>query len=385
VRAPKGQGHPQFFETGLDGQRWFSDFERGLNEANIINGLGDFIGLKQWGDKLDEALRIIRDKFEAGCPILLQGCSSLVSSQPDQPQERRIRELLGPYGVHLTPVKVTSRVQEVTTNSSPFCCVFRSEDDTLLDPSLFEGVPSAVSYGNRLISYDPGVFPLIEASQSLHFFVDQGDLKHRGNLGQRNAVAVIRRHGRLCLVVITGNFLRDRVEVIAGILPGWENNTQFADNLIDGLTAHVGERRPSASATLYDLFRELETLLGKLIQTVLGSNSPIGDFRDLIPESVQKKLNGLDGFDYSRATYIDLVVILRDHIGKFDSYFAQPAKDILRLLFEINSGQRVNLAHPHRAAQLGVKFAGDDVEILTRALDLVREAYLAASSSRNTP
>jgi len=358
VRAPKGQGHPQFFETGLDGQRWFSDFERGLNEANIINGLGDFIGLKQWGDKLDEALRIIRDKFEAGCPILLQGCSSLVSSQPDQPQERRIRELLGPYGVHLTPVKVASRVQEVTTNSSPFCCVFRSEDDTLLDPSLFEGVPSAVSYGNRLISYDPGVFPLI------------------------GMPAMTSTRSRRKFPVITD---QTQSAVTPDYLPGWENNTQFADNLIDGLTAHVGERRPSASATLYDLFRELETLLGKLIQTVLGSNSPIGDFRDLIPESVQKKLNGLDGFDYSRATYIDLVVILRDHIGKFDSYFAQPAKDILRLLFEINSGPRVNLVHPHRAAQLGVKFAGDDVEILTRALDLVREAYLAASSSRNTP
>jgi hypothetical protein len=369
---------PQLFESGVDGQRWLSDFERGLQEANIVIGLGDFVGLEQCGDKLDEALRIIRDKLEAGCPILLQGCSSLVSSQPGPPQERRIRDLLGSYGVHLTPIKVASLIQEVTTNSSPLCCVFGSDDNTLLDPSLFEDVSSVVAYGNRLISYEPGVFPLIEASQGLHYFVDQGDLMHRGNLRQRNAVAVTRRRGRQCLVVITGDLLSDPVEVIAGMRPSWIDNRQFADNLIDRLTAHVGDGRPSASATLYDIFRELETLLGSLIQTVLGFNSATGDLRDLIPESVQKKLNGPNGFDYSRATYIDLMVILRGQIGKFDSYFAQPAKDVLKLLFEINSGQRVNLAHPHRAAQLGVKFGTDDEKILKRALDLIRSAYLLA-------
>lgn len=245
---------PQFFQSGFDGGRWLSDFRRGLEEANMIIGLGDFVGLMQWGEKIDEALRIIRDRYEAGCPILLQNCSSLVSSQPNPPQQRRIRELLGSYGVHITPIKVASLVQEVTTNSSSLCCVFHSEDDTLLDPNLFEDVRSVLAYGNRLISYDPGVFPLIEASRSLHYFVDQGDLRHRGNLGQRNAVAVIRRRGGQCLIVTTGGFLNDRTEVIAGVRPGWEDNRQFTDNLIDRLTAHVGERGRSAPATLYDIF-----------------------------------------------------------------------------------------------------------------------------------
>jgi len=253
-----GYLRPQFFESGLDGQRWLSDFRKGLQEANIIIGLGNFVGLMQWGDKLDDAVRVIREKFETGFPILLQGCSSLVSLRPDQPGERRIRDLLGSYGVHITPIKVASLVQEVTTNSSPLCCVFRSEDDTLLDPSLFEDVSTVVAYGNRLISYEPGVFPLIEASRSLHYFVDQGDLMHRGNLGQRNAGAVTRRRGGQCLVVTTGNFLGDRAEVIAGVRPGWEDNRLFADNLIDRLTAHVEDGRPSAPATLYDIFCELE-------------------------------------------------------------------------------------------------------------------------------
>jgi len=384
-RAGWNIARPQFFEPGLDGQRWLSDFARGLQEANVIIGLGDFTGLMQWGEKLDDALRIIREKFEAGSPILLQGCSSLVSSQTDQPQKSRIRNLLGSYGVHFTPIKVASFIQEIATNSSSLCCVFRSEDDTLLDPTLFEEVPSVVAYGNRLISYEPGVFPLIEASRSLHYFVDQGDQIHRGNLGQRNAVAVTRRRGKQCLVVTTGDFLGDRMEVIAGTRPGWEDNKQFAENLIDRLTAHVAKASSMGPAVLYDIFRELETLLGKLVQTVLEASSATGDFWDSIPKSVQKKLNGPNGFDYSRATYIDLVVILRDQSYKFDSYFVQPSEDVLKLLFEINSGQRTNLAHPHRAAQLGVTFGADDLTILKRALNLVRSAYRAVPFARNTP
>jgi hypothetical protein len=89
---------------------------------------------------------------------------------------------------------------------------------------------------------------------------------------------------------------------------------------------------------------------------------------------VRNKLQGPSGFDYGRATYIDLVVILRDQFPKFSHLFDLAGKEVLKLLFEINSGQRVHLAHPHKAAQLGVRFTVNDAEALRRALALVRRA-----------
>jgi hypothetical protein len=379
ARAGWETARPQFFEDGMDGDRWLGEFRRELGDANIIIGLGNFVALLQWGEHIGEVLTLIDKKIEAGCPILLSGCSSLVSSTPDQPFT--IRAILDAYGIRLTPIRVATRVQQVEKNSSTFCCAFDSDDDSLLDPNLFEGVPRIIAYGNRLISYDPGVFPIIEASRTLHYFADRGDLIHRGNLGQRNAVAVIRRSAGRCIIAMTGDVLGDRAEVIAGTRPGWEDNGRFADNLIDFLGAYLRNRTEHTPARLYEAFSELETLLGKLIEAILSSNSPTREFSNLIPGSVRKKLYGPTGaFDYGRATYIDLIVILRDQFSKFEKSFDQPAGEVLKLLFDINRGQRSHLAHPHKATQLGVTFGPDDAEVLRRALELVRRASAAAAA-----
>ena len=109
---------------------------------------------------------------------------------------------------------------------------------------------------------------------------------------------------------MTGEMLNDREQLLAGILPGWLDNQQFADNIIDLVTAYVRDRSPYSAIKLYELFSDLETRLGQLVQSVLISHSQNSDFSALIPESVRKKLRSASGFDYSRATYMDLVVIL---------------------------------------------------------------------------
>jgi hypothetical protein len=168
--------------------------------------------------------------------------------------------------------------------------------------------------------------------------------------------------------------------VLAGVNPGWEDNQRFVDNLIDSVTNYIRDRSPHAATNLYELFNELETRLGRLIQSVLVSYSLNNDFSNLISEGVRNKLQGPSGFDYGRATYIDLVVILRDQFPKFLHLFDLTGKEVLKLLFEINSGQRVHLAHPHKAAQLGVRFTAHDSEALRRALDLVRHASARLSA-----
>lgn len=294
----------------------------------------------------------------------------------------RIRDFLGLYGIHITGIKVASRIQEVQNNTSQLCCVFHSEDDDLIDPQLFDGVDKIVAYGNRLISYDPGVFPIVEACRAMHFFADEGDSRHRGNLGQRNAVAVRQSRSARCLmIVMTGKVLNDCERVMAGALPGWVDNQRFADNLIDLVTAHIRDQTQYSAIKVYELFSDLETSLGQLIQSVLVSYSQDSDFSALIPESVRKKLHSESRFDYARAYYLDLVLILKDQFPKFEYLFHEEGRNTLKLLFEINSGPRVHLAHPHKAAQLGVTFGADDADVLTRALELVRRASARLSDT----
>lgn len=54
---------PQMFEGGMDGERWLSDLRSGLQDADIIVGLGNFIALMQSGNDLENMLAIIHQKI----------------------------------------------------------------------------------------------------------------------------------------------------------------------------------------------------------------------------------------------------------------------------------------------------------------------------------
>jgi hypothetical protein len=173
-RAGWDLARPRFFQLGMDGVQWFADFTRGLADAEIIVSLGDFIGLAQQGERLGEALDQLSKKIDDGCPVVFSGASKLAPPYPGTRSDftdvtGQVREVLGTYGIHITPIKVASSIKEVQIHNSQLCCVFDSADDELLDPQLCDGVDELVAYGNRLISYDPGIFPIIEAGRTRHF------------------------------------------------------------------------------------------------------------------------------------------------------------------------------------------------------------------------
>ena len=374
-RAGWDVSRPTGFERDMDGRKWLSDLKKGIEDSDILLCLGSFHALAQSGDDL------IQQKIDGGCPTLLDGCSGLVS-EPFSAQKRPLVDLLHFYGIHLTSTRVSSRIQEYISHSSPTCCGFHKEDDALLDADLFRKVESVWASGNRLIQYEPEVFPLIETRgqpEGLHVFTSDMDLPTRGNLGRKNAVAVIRSTESQCLVVSTSSFFGDARNTPGGVPPGLKDNREFAENVIDKLTSRV--RRPEKlRAKAHELHFELEGRLGKLIEDVLARSSPDGSFLSLVPEEIRAKLGDQRGTtDYSRATYTDLVNILSKRWPLFEPLFIDQtghpmAKNaIVKPLSSLNT-QRNYLAHPHKAQQHGREENADDIATLSRALGIVRLA-----------
>lgn len=383
TRAGWNVYRPDVLRQGMEGTAWLARLRDKLEEADIIIGLGNFLALMQSGTELSSILDQLRQKIDSGCPVLFDGCNSLVNNSfPDA--ERQILGLLGYYGIHINSTKVASTVRDYEAHSSSMCCMFCKDDDTLLDPRLFSGVDEISGSSNRLIQYDSDVFPTVEASD-FHFFVDEGDLLSVGNLGRKNTVAVRLAYGRPCLLAMSGNYLRDRTTTLGGIAPGFEDNRKFAENVIDELSGSV--RRPvDYSLSAYEQFCKLEATLGDVIKAGLVRLSGSGDIYGLLPNEVRGRVRGNSGvLDYGRAMFRDLVVILDHRWSDFQPYFIDetgetlPRETVTELLFEINK-LRKYLAHPVKALQAGRAVEAADVAKLTRALQLLRGASAQASS-----
>jgi hypothetical protein len=380
-RAGWDVSRPTAFEPDMDGQKWLSDLRKGIEDADILVCLGSFHALAQSGDDLAALLELIQQKIDGGCPTLLDGCSGLVG-EPFSAQKRPILELLHFYGIHLTSTRVSGRIQEYISHSSDMCCGFHKEDGALLDPEIFWNVASVWSAGNRLIDYEPEVFPLIETvgqPHGPHRFSCEMDLPTLGNLGRKNAVAVIRSTESRCLIVSTSSFFGDVLNTLGGVPPGLKDNREFAQNAIDKLTSRV--RRPEKlRAKAYELHFELEARLGKMIKVVLARSSRDGDFLTEVPEEIRAKLGYQGGaIDYSKANYVDLVNILNKRWPLFEPLFVDHnghpmAKNaVIKPLSSLNT-QRNYLAHPHKAQQHGREESADDIASLSHALGVVRLA-----------
>jgi hypothetical protein len=86
----------------MDARRWLCDLRNGLQDANIIVGLGNFLALMQSGKDIETMQGIIREKIVSGCPALFQGCASLVSNVfPDieRPDSCALRFIRNTYNV----------------------------------------------------------------------------------------------------------------------------------------------------------------------------------------------------------------------------------------------------------------------------------------------
>jgi hypothetical protein len=371
--------------ANVDGMAWLARLRSELEEADMIVGLGNFLALMQSGSELSSVLALLSRKIESGCPALFDGCSSLLNGAFPE-VEHQIRGLFDSYGIHITRTKVASTVRDYEAHSSSMCCAFYKDDDTLLDPRLFDNVDRIVGSSSRLIQYDSDVFPAVEAS-GVHFFVDEGDLLTVGNMGKKNAVAAHLARGKKCLLVLSGSYLRDRTATFGGLAPGCEDNRKFAENVIDELTARV--RRPvNYSLSAYEIFCELEARLGEMIEQVLTRLSGGSALCDLLPNEVRGRIRTDSGMlDYGKAMYRDLVLVLDHRWPDFQSYFVANAGGlpsrgaITALLLEINE-LRKYLAHPIKAKQDGRTIATGDVEKLKSALELVRLASVRVSEGR---
>jgi hypothetical protein len=371
------------FSSGMSGPQWLGSLRDKLERADIIVSLGNYLALLQSNHELPCMLDIIRRKIDAGSPILLDGCAGLWGGAFADLNSQIIK-LLNYYGIRLTPKTVASRIHEFSPHSSSSCCVFHKTDDCLLDPDLFDDVDTVAASGNRLLQYEPDVYPLIE-SNNLHFFVDEGDWETRGNLGKKNAIAVRRLRNNENVFVLTGSFFDDPTKTMGGILPSIQDNRGFATNLIEKLDT-LTRRSFASSASAYELFRELEARIGELIESVLSRVSSDGSFVTLLPPKIQEKLRPKpDQIDFSLATFVQLVTIIKDLWPRFARFFidktGQPlGRELVTTpLFNINTHQRRYFAHPHKAKQQGLTLTAEDVAELKSMLEILRLASVAAT------
>ena len=90
--------------------------------------------------------------------------------------------------------------------------------------------------------------------------------------------------------------------------------------------------------------------------------------------------------DFSKADFLDLVLILRDLWPHFQPLFSGSSEraiergEITKPLFEIND-MRKYLVHPQKARKHGQAISSQDVDQLRRALKLIQPASAAAHAT----
>jgi hypothetical protein len=376
-----------FFEGQIDGRRWIGEVFEALDEANIIVCLGDFTIMRQVGTDVHRMLQIIGDKASKGCPILFQAIGARYRIDQNIAPDG-FESLLRGFGCNPMDVKVGSNLYATAEHQSPYVCEFNVADDCFNDPQLFEGIDRIVGSAAYLLDYEPASFPILEVSP-LHFLVDgKSDFFTSGVPGRRNALATRKRTGLGTQIILSVDVLRNGYESLGGHVAGVNQNQLFAARLIDFLDNE--SRVPNRNRDdAYDLFAALERMLGQFVYDVLSPKSNDNTIDKFLPERVKNNIRNklTQKLEYSRAYYADIVSILRENWSEFELYFnsngtANDRSSVSKLLFSVNDAQRVNLAHPHRAHQLGIKFGENDISILKTAVSLVRNANFSFEKLR---
>jgi hypothetical protein len=281
-------------------------------------------------------------------------------------------------------IKVGSDAYATDAHESPFICEYNDEEGCFNDHQLLDGVEKITGRTAYLLDYEAGSFPIIEASP-LHFLVDpKSDFFASGIPGRRNVVGIRHRTGRATQIVLSADFLRNGYDSFGGYVSGIEQNERFAEHIIDFLEEQI--RAPNrARDSAYDLFAELERLLGQFVYDVLIKESSTGSIdlflsRDLKKHLVDRKSGKIN---YANAYYSDIVSMLKSNWSKFSKYFGDQSDEVsvIDSLLRLNKEQRRLLAHPHKAHQLGFMFTESDILVLKHALRTVRSAVAAFKKS----
>jgi hypothetical protein len=325
----------------------------------------------------DEYIHLVQDRMRSGMPALFQlprFYDKLRSGEIEGPVDRIFRDC----EVHSTDNRVYSELDPYRGHSSPMTCWFRKSDGCLLNPEIFTGIDCFLMSGTNLLDYDGDTFPIAEAGP-LHSFVDAGDLRSKGILGRKNAVAVLRRTATEFSIFLGGDALGAPTETFGGFLPGIEANQDLALRLLKALHEAAQGNRYLNEA--YSAFSQLERDLGKLILDVLSRASSANDIEKYFPKRVMDHLRTPSGVNYSLANYDELVDIILANWDDFRRVFTDTSKNKMKKqLQSLNYKYRRHLAHPHKAEQEGFVFKPEDVVEIRNVYSVVQLAITNITS-----
>jgi hypothetical protein len=230
-----------------------------------------------------------------------------------------------------------------------------------------------------LVSYAAEAVPIIDCCR-LHDYIDSGDFRTKEIPGIRPAIATARftETGAIQLV-ISGNLLSDPYETFAGIFPGISANREFAKNLIDCLATSKPYSNP-VLIKAYELFVQIEQTLGTLAVEVIETQYPGKSFAEFVPKEILNELRDPAGrVRFGSATFDNISDIILHNWQVFDGIFTDGGQRLEResvkaILKNINRGTRRLLAHPHRLKHESRDISKNDIEILSRALDIIQRA-----------
>jgi hypothetical protein len=348
-----------------------------LEEADVLIGLGNFFIFAWLGDGYgDEYVKLVQDRMRAGMPALFQLPRFFDGLRTGQIAARTELIFRG-CDVLSTNNRVYSDQDSYTGHSSPMSPWFRKADGCLLNPEIFTGIDSILMSSVNLLDYAGDTFPIVEAGP-LHLFVDDRDYPSNGVLGQKNAVAVLRRTAIEFSIFLGGSALDAPTETFGGTLPGIEANPILPVRLLQALHDATQGNRYLNDA--YASFSRLERDLGKLISDVLSKASNGNSIEQYFPAHVKDHTNAKGGISFSLANYDDLTDIILENWDLFQPVFIETSKNqVKRQLQRLNYKYRRHLAHPHKAEQEGFIFKSADV-------DAIRDVHATVQSAmRNKP
>ncbi|WP_156427733.1 hypothetical protein [Thiohalocapsa sp. ML1] len=370
------------FLRQLDGSapphEWIDEVFCRVIQAEAIVCFGDYSIILQFGDRAEDLVDTLIRKARNGVPFFLQ----LVRFTENEGvlfngrgAGESLRSLFKAFDFSATRIKVDMTLTHTLYNKSTSLGYFRKTDGALRDPHLFKGVDQVLVSQPSLINFAGEAFPIIDASEAVNRFVDDGDWLTQSLEGTLPAVGIVRQPSDEYQLILSGSYFGDPTETLSGRNPGIDENRQFAVNVI---TALSGAAKTSANIQqrCYFIFNRLERSLGKLILDVI----PQDDLWRCMNPRTRDALTVGGQMRYEKADFGHLCHIVKENWVQFRCRFnGMEKQDVLDLLFGVAKGARRLLAHPHRAEQSSIRFTDEDEAVLQRALRIIERAFGAQS------
>lgn len=366
------------FDGSVPPDQWMEELFDKVIRAEAIVCFGDYLIFHQLGDFAQKLVDMLIDKARSGVPFLLhfvryaENESNYERAQQngDKPVTESLRELFKAFDVRASEIKVDMTLTHTPYNRSSSIGYFRKSDGALRDPYLFKGVGQILVSTPNLINFAGEAFPIIDASEAVNSFVDRGDRFTAALEGTIPAVGVVRQPGDEYQLILSGSYLADPTEVLAGPIPGIDENQEFADNVISALSG-AAKTSNNIQQKCYALFNRLERSLGKLILDVIPKNN----LSHWISQRTRDALMDDGQLRYENANFGNLCHIVKDNWTSFQRRFNGVGKqEVLNSLFGVAKGPRLLLAHPHRAEQEDIRFSEEDAAVLQEALNIIKQA-----------